>query len=143
MKVQRSDILKARRAVLLSGAMLIAMVPGSGAQAADVSPVLKAPPAPVVEPGWYFNGGFEAAGRFYIDRPPTGFGRNPGNTVETSDFLRPPQTESRAKFEQFGNIPEGAYLDWFNLNWGSKDGRYAFDLWGRNVFLGGGSNANA
>lgn len=125
----RSEILGARRAILLASTVLMAAVPISGARAADVA--LPPPAADVV--GWYFFGGLEAGGRFYIDKPPSGFGRNTGTTPATSDFLTPPQTESIAKFWKFGEIRENPLLDWFNLNFGSNDGRYAFDIWGRNA----------
>jgi len=85
--------------------------------------------------GWYFYGGLEAGGRFYIDKPPTGFGRNVGTTPATSDFLTPKQTDSIASFWRFGRIDDGPFLDWANLNFGTNDGRYAFDIWARNVGL--------
>src|SRR5215831_10078005 len=129
----RSEIFEARRAILLASTVLMAAFPISGASAADQAPVLKAPPVDVVD--WYFFGGFEAGGRFYIEKPPSGFGRNVGPTPATSDFFTPPQTHSIVRFERYGEIPQGAFLDWANLNWGTKDGRYAFDFWARSVGL--------
>jgi len=129
----RGDILEARRAILLASTVLMVAFP-IGASAADV-PVLKAPPPAEDIVGWYFYGGFEAGGRFYIDRPGNGFGRNFGPTPATSDFFTPHQVQSIAKFWEFGKIPEGPFLDWINFNWGTNDGRYAFDFWGRNVGL--------
>jgi MtrB/PioB family decaheme-associated outer membrane protein len=123
----RGEILKARRAILLAGTMSIAAVPFSAAVAADQAPVLKAPPADVVS--WYFYGGFEAGDRFYVEQPPSGFGRAPG-----PDFwLTPRTTQSIAKFEEYGKVPNGLFLDWINMQAGTTDGRYAFDFWGRNV----------
>jgi len=121
----RSEILKARRAILL--ASTIAALPISGALAADQ-------PAPVAVPevvGWYFYGGLEAGGRFVIDRPPSGFGRAP----PPDNWLTPRTSESRAKFEEYGEVSRGMFLDWFNLQTGSNDGRYAYDIWGRSVGL--------
>jgi MtrB/PioB family decaheme-associated outer membrane protein len=122
----RSEILNARRAILLAGTMSIAAVP-FGALAAD-QPVFKAPVPEVVS--WYFFGGFEAGVRF-VDEPPSGFGRAPPPV----NWLTPRTTQSRAKFEEYGEIPRGLFLDWVNLQWGTTDGRYAFDFWGRSVGL--------
>src|SRR5487761_2016395 len=121
----RIEVLKARAAILLTGAMAIVAGSSSGAWAADVSPFLKAPPP---EQGWYFNGEFEAGGRAFIQRPPSGFGYN-----ATGNFLLPTQTDSRAKFEEYGKVPPGLFLDWFYLSAGSKDGRFNFDVWGKDV----------
>ena len=77
----------------------------------------------------YFHGGFEAGGRF-VDRPPSGFGRAPNG-----DFLTPSQTQSRAKFEEYGEVRSAPMLDWINLQFGTTDGRYAVDFWGKNVGL--------
>ena len=103
------------------------LVAGSagGAGAADLKPILKAPPP---EQGWYFNGGFEAGGRWYAERPGTGFGYDPSGA-----FLLPTQTESRAKYEEYGKVPPGVFLDWINLDFGSNDGRYRFNFWGDDV----------
>jgi MtrB/PioB family decaheme-associated outer membrane protein len=132
----RSRTVEARRAILLASTVLVAAAPLSGAWAADqAAPFFKAPPPAEDVVGWYFFGGFEAGGRFFIEKPPTGFGRNVGPTPATSDFLLPHQTDSIAKLERFGEINEGPFLDWLNLNFGTKDGRYAFDIWARNVGL--------
>lgn len=124
MKV-RSEILKAQTAILLSGAMAIVVGASSAAWAADASPILKAP-AP--EQGWYAEGELEAGARAFIQRPGSGFGYGAGG-----NFLLPKQTDSRAKFEEYGRIPPGLFLDWIYLNAGSKDGRYSFNAWGKNV----------
>ena len=120
----RSESLKARRAILLAGT--VSIIPFAGVLAAD-QPVLKAPVPEVVS--WYFFGGFEAGDRFFIDRPPSGFGRAP----PPDNWLTPRTTESRAKFEEYGEVRPGPFLDWINLNAGTTDGRYAFDFWGRSV----------
>jgi MtrB/PioB family decaheme-associated outer membrane protein len=105
--------------------MLVATLPAPGALAAD-QPVFKAPAADVVT--WYFFGGFEAGVRF-VDQPPSGFGRAPA----PANWLTPLTTDSRAKFEEYGDVPRGLFLDWFNLQAGTTDGRYAIDIWGRSV----------
>jgi MtrB/PioB family decaheme-associated outer membrane protein len=123
----RGKVLDARKAILLAGTVSIAAIPGSQALAAD-QPVFKAPVPEVVS--WYFFGGFEAGVRF-VDEPPSGFGRAPPPV----NWLTPLTTQSRAKFEEYGEIPRGLFLDWFNFQAGTTDGRYAFDVWGRNVGL--------
>jgi MtrB/PioB family decaheme-associated outer membrane protein len=137
----RSEVLKARRVVGLVGAILVTPVAISGAGAADlpVSPMLQE------ATGWYFYGGLETGGRYVFDRPPSGFGTTSassgglcavgGGSAVTQCFLTASQTQSRAKFEEYGNIPNGAFLDWINLQAGTKDGKYAYDFWGRSVGL--------
>ena len=107
--------------------MVIVAGSASGVWAADIGPYLKAAPA---ETGWYYYGGLEAGARFYIDRPGSGFGRNADGS-----FLLPTQTQSRAKFEEYGKLPSGLFLDWIHLGAGSNDGRYNVDFWGDNVGL--------
>ncbi len=113
--------------MLLAGTMLAAMAPVSPTLAADV-PVVVAPAEPV---GWYFWGGMEAGGRIVLQQPPSGFGRAP----PPINWLTQKTTDSRAKFEEYGDIPSGVFLDWINLNGGTFDGRFAYDLWARNVGL--------
>src|SRR5215207_4232228 len=121
---RRRAILSGRKSRLLAG-LALAMVAISAAHAADVAEtVTPVPPALT-----YFQGGFEAGGRF-VDRPPSGFGRGPNG-----DFLTPPQTQSRAKFEEYGEVRSAPMLDWINLQFGTTDGRYAVDFWGKNVGL--------
>src|SRR6266540_6346904 len=120
----RSEVLKKRRSILLLGTILIAAVPFSGAFAAD-----QAAPAVPEWPQWYFYGGFEAGGRFFSNRPPSGFGRS----GPPDNWLTPVTTQSRAKFEEYGQVRPDAFLDWINLQAGTTDGRYAYDFWGRSV----------
>jgi MtrB/PioB family decaheme-associated outer membrane protein len=126
MKV-RSKVLKARTAALLTGTMALMVGSASGVWAADMNAIVKAP-APAADQGWYFTGDFEAGGRFYVERPPSGFGRD-----KSGNFLLPKQTDSIAKFEEYGKIPNGLFLDSFYLEMGSKDGRYNIDAWGKDV----------
>jgi MtrB/PioB family decaheme-associated outer membrane protein len=100
------------------------------ALAADVeAPILKAPPIGPVD--WYFYGGFETGARVVFDRPPSGFGR----AGPPANWLTPLTTDSRAKFEEYGKIPTAPFLDWINLQGGTVDGRFAYDIWGYNVGL--------
>ena len=124
MKV-RGDIFNARRTALLSGVFSVAIGSVTGALAAD-APVVTAVPA---EPGWYFNGGMEVGARFFIERPPSGFGRAP----PPDNWLTPRTTDSIAKFEEYGAVPRGVYLDWLRLQSGSNDGQYVVNFWARNI----------
>jgi MtrB/PioB family decaheme-associated outer membrane protein len=133
--------LHARRAILLAGSMLLAAAPLHSASAADV-PIGATTVQEAV--GWYYYGGLEAGGRFVFDRPPSGFGFTNASSggacavdaIITKCFLTASQVDSRAKFEEYGKIPQAApFLDWINLQAGTLDGRYAFDFWGRNVAL--------
>src|SRR6516225_6045090 len=124
----RSEVLKKRRSILLVGTILIAAVPFSGAFAAEKPVAAAAVPE---WPQWYFFGGLEAGDRFFGDRPGSGFGR----TGPPDNWLTPKNSQSRAKFEEYGEVRPGAFLDWINLQAGTTDGRYAFDFWGRSVGL--------
>jgi MtrB/PioB family decaheme-associated outer membrane protein len=139
----RRKVRGTRRANLLASTILAAMVVASSAWGADQeAPVFKAVPE---IPGWYYYGGFEAGGRYVFDRPPSGFGFTPassgglctvgGASVVTQCFLTASQTQSRAKFEEYGQVPTAPFLDWINLQAGTTDGRYAYDFWGRSVGL--------
>lgn len=125
MKV-RSQSLPARRAIFLAGVMLAA-VPGS-ASAADDKPVVKAPP-PAEVTGWYFTGDLEMGGRAFIQRPPTGFGRAP----PPDNWLTPRTTESRAKFEEYGEVRPGFFVDYLRLSTGTKNGVYSLDFRAKDI----------
>jgi MtrB/PioB family decaheme-associated outer membrane protein len=120
----RGDILKARRTALLC--CCVFWGGGPAAIAAD------APAAAVpAETGWYSNGGVEVGGRFFIERPPSGFGRAP----PPANWLTPSTSDSIAKFEEYGEIPRGLYWDWFRLQAGSNDGQYLTNFSGRHIGL--------
>src|SRR5262250_3403302 len=124
----RSEVLKRRRSILLLGTVLIAGFPLSGAFAAETA--APAVSAAVPEwPQWYFYGGLEAGDRIFGERPPSGFGRS----GPPDNWLTPLTTQSRAKFEEYGQVRPGAFLDWINLQAGTTDGRYAYDFWGRSI----------
>jgi MtrB/PioB family decaheme-associated outer membrane protein len=124
----RTGRLKTRRAILLASTVLAATVPFSAAYAADQeAPVVIVAPDEV--PGWYSYGGLEAGGRAVFQRPPDGFGR----ASPPANWLTARTTDSRAKFEEYGQVPSGGFLDWLNLYGGSNDGRYAYDFWARSV----------
>jgi MtrB/PioB family decaheme-associated outer membrane protein len=141
--MNRTGVLRGRRTILLAGSMLMAAGWFSGAMAADQdAPFVKAIPEIA---GWYYYGGLEAGGRYVIERPPSGFGYTNASSggactlggvpPQTRCILTPSQTESRAKFEEYGAVPSAPFLDWINLQTGTKDGKYAFDFWGRSVGL--------
>lgn len=96
--------------------------------AGSASAVWAGEKTPPVDNGWYTSGEIEAGARAFIQRPGSGFGYGSGG-----NFLLPTQTDSRAKFEEYGKIPPGLFLDLFSLDAGSKDGRYSFNVWGKNV----------
>jgi MtrB/PioB family decaheme-associated outer membrane protein len=106
---------------------MITALPLSEVRAADQAVAFIAPP----DLGWYNYGGFEAGARYYLERPPSGYGR----AAPPDNWLTPKNTDSIAKFEEYGKTPYGPFLDWINLQTGSNDGRYAFDMWGRSVGL--------
>lgn len=110
---------------MLAGAMAIVAGSASGAWGADAALITKALP---LDQGWYTNGELEAGARAFIQRPGSGFGYN-----SSGNFLLPTQTDSRAKFEEYGKIPPGLFLDWAYVTAGSNNGRYNFDLFGKNV----------
>ena len=130
----------AQCAGLIVGTMTLGMV--SPALAADSNIWTKAAPQ---ASDWYYYGALETGGRFVIDRPPSGFGTTsassnglcpvPGTGVATTCFLTPAQTQSRAKLEEYGDVLSSPFLDWINLQAGTKDGRFSFDFWARNVGL--------
>src|SRR6266545_3544223 len=122
----RSEVLKKRRSILLLGTILVAAVPFSGAFAAEKPVAAAAVPE---WPQWYFYGGLETGDRFFGDRPGSGFGKAP----PPANWLTPVTAQSRAKFEEYGQVLPGAFLDRINLQAGTTDGRYAFDFWGRSV----------
>jgi MtrB/PioB family decaheme-associated outer membrane protein len=117
MKV-RGEATSAKRVLLLSSAMLIAIAALSGARAGDSE-----------DAGWVSGGSIEAGGRIFIDRPPTGFGKVP----PPDNWLTPRTSESRANFEEYGEIPPGLFIDTFNYWAMSKNGLYAIDFWAKDI----------
>lgn len=105
---------------------MLAAISGSAARAADI-PVKAEPIVDVV--GWYFFGDLEFGGRAFIERPPSGFGRAP----PPDNWLTPRTSTSRAKFEEYGEIPPGLFLDYLHAGAGTKDGVYLFDVWAQNA----------
>jgi MtrB/PioB family decaheme-associated outer membrane protein len=117
MKV-RSDILISRKAVLLGGVMLVAMFPAASALAQNAN-----------GSDWYSNGSIEAGSNFFIQKPGNGFGKS-----STDPFwLTPNTTDSSAKMDEYGKVPRGLFLNELAINAGTKDGRFALDLWADNV----------
>ena len=88
--------------------------------------VLKAVPEVV---GWYFYGDVEVGGRAYIQKPPTGFGR----ALPPDNWLTPRTTESIAKFWEYGEIPQGLFVDHIWVGVGTRDGLYSVDVFAKDV----------
>jgi MtrB/PioB family decaheme-associated outer membrane protein len=134
MEVRKQTLID-RIAGVAAGA--IAFAAFSQAFAADTDIPVKGPVPPPAS-DWYFYGGLETGGRFVVDGPPSGFGTATPCIVggfPTTCFTTASQTQSRAKFEEYGNVPSAPFLDWINLQAGTRDGRFAFDFWGRSVGL--------
>jgi len=113
----------ARRAILLAGVAFSALSVAP-ALAADVP--LKAEPQIV---GWYFYGDVEVGGRAFIERPPSGFGRAP----PPDNWLTPRTTQSIAKFEEYGQVPQGFFVDHLWVGAGTRDGLYSIDVFAKDV----------
>jgi MtrB/PioB family decaheme-associated outer membrane protein len=126
MKV-RSDNLMSRKAALLGGALLMAMVPATAALAADQLPVKAAPIEDMS--GWYSYGTLEAGSNFFIQKPGSGFGKSATDPF----WLTPNTTDSNAKMDEYGKVPRGLFLKELGIHAGTKDGRFAFDFWADNV----------
>lgn len=126
MKV-RNNVLISHKAALLGGAMLVAMVPANSLLAAELLPVKAAPAEDLT--GWYSNGTIEAGVNIFLQKPGNGFGRSP---VEPF-WLTPTTTDSNAKMDEYGKVPRGLFLKELGIQAGSKDGRYAVDVWADNV----------
>lgn len=126
MKVQ-SDILVSRKVVLLGGAMLMAMLPAIAAMAAEQLPVKAVPTADTS--GWYSNGTIEAGSNFFIQKPGSGFGK----TSTDPFWLTPNTSDSNAKMDEYGKVPRNVFLNEVGVQAGSKDGRYAVDIWADKV----------
>jgi hypothetical protein len=79
--------------------------------------------------GWYSNGYIEAGSNYFIQKPPSGFGKSPTNPF----WLTPSTTDSRQKMDEYGKIPRSLFLNDVGINAGSRDGRVALDFWADNV----------
>jgi MtrB/PioB family decaheme-associated outer membrane protein len=129
MKV-RSDILTSRKALLLSGVILTAMLPAAAAQAQNAGGSNWYSKAAAQETGgWYSNGYIEAGSNYFIQKPPSGFGKSPTDPF----WLTPLTTDSRQKMDEYGKIPRSLFLSDVGINAGSRDGRVALDFWADNV----------
>src|ERR1017187_4292556 len=122
MKV-RHDVLASRAAALLSGAMLLAMLPATAAFAADQLPVKAAPAADLS--GWESSGTIEAGTNIWLKKPGDGYGK----TSTDPFWLTPSTTDSRAKMDEYGKVPGSVFLSEFGVQAGSRDGHYALDFW--------------
>ena len=105
--------------ILLTGALLVAPIPLSFEAVGEEQKA-----AAGQESEWEFNGDVEVGGRAFIKRPPSGYGFG-----STGVPLTAKQTDSRAKFEEYGEIKPGLFLDHAYLGLAKKDGTYTTDLW--------------
>ncbi len=67
-------------------------------------------------------GDIEAGGRYFIERP-----KDTGTTWTTPSIQRPDQ-QSIQKFEEYGEVPQGAYLERLSVGGQTKDAEYFTDL---------------
>lgn len=67
-------------------------------------------------------GNIEAGGRFFIERPPS------GGAAWVTPSIQRPQGQSIAKYEEYGNVPEGLYLERLYVGGQTKDAEYYVDL---------------
>lgn len=119
--------MKISNRVSLPCALLVAQIaiPTSAVQA---EPIKNTVPVMAMESGWYYYGEVEAGGRFFIERPPSGFGQ----AAAPQFWLTPQTSDSRAKFEEYGELRSWS-VDSVHIASGSRDGVYALDFWANNV----------
>jgi MtrB/PioB family decaheme-associated outer membrane protein len=67
-------------------------------------------------------GDIEAGGRYFIQRP------KDGGTPWLTPSIQRPDKQSIAKFEEYGAVREGAYLERLNVGGQTKDAEYFVDL---------------
>jgi MtrB/PioB family decaheme-associated outer membrane protein len=87
-----------------------------------------------VFPDWEFHGEVEAGWRAFIEGPPSGYGFGPTGVPLTAK-----QTDSRAKFEEYGAVEPGFYLEKLYFGGKAKDSSFGFDFWAKDV---GNNNQN-
>ncbi len=90
-----------------------------GALAADADMPVKAPAAAVVDTPWWTHGFIELGGRGFLNNP-----QRDGHIFQGGNSL--------AKFYEYRDLRPGPFGD-FNVAFGSKDGLYEVDAWGKNV----------
>ena len=125
--------------------LITALLVSTSAMAADQA----TPAVPIPDPAnyWDFHGDIEAGGRAFIQRPPLGpppgvFGpapTTPAQAIKSPATLANPPLDpggagvSRAKFEEYGQVSPGLYLERFYLGALSRDGVYNVDVWGKDA----------
>jgi hypothetical protein len=67
-------------------------------------------------------GNIEFGGRYFIQRP------KDGSTPWLTPSIQRPDKQSIAKFEEYGAVPEGVYLERLNIGGQTKDAQYFVDL---------------
>ncbi|HEY6860610.1 MAG TPA: MtrB/PioB family outer membrane beta-barrel protein, partial [Pseudolabrys sp.] len=112
---------------LLGGVLVTPILPMTLAAAADAGVATAAPPA--ADTGWTSTGIVEAGSNIWVEKPPSGFGKS-----STDPFwLTPNTTDSKAKMNEYGKVPDNAFLSTLGVNAWRKDGRFAVDFWADNV----------
>ena len=75
-----------------------------------------------------FHGDIVAGWNVFIKRPRSGYGFNAGGVPLTAS-----QTNSIARFERFGEVPQGPFLSGVNLGYVSADGQFLADVHARDI----------
>jgi MtrB/PioB family decaheme-associated outer membrane protein len=127
--------MKVRGKIILTGILSITVgsVGCYAAMAKDQAPVEQqaAPatwPAAIADEIAKENGGVESwgdiefGGRWFLQRPKS------GGTAWLTPGLARPDAQSMAKFEEYGKVPEGAYLERLTVGGQTKDAEYFADL---------------
>src|SRR5215472_3852123 len=129
--------------VLVSASALAIAAATFEARAADM--VVK---APVEEVGIDFHGAAEFGWNFFINRPPLVAGpctvtsvANPArvnpNGVNQTGITCPGGVnragDTRAKFEEYGKVPNGPFGDFATVSVATKNGLYFADAWAQNI----------
>ena len=76
------------------------------------------------------NGVLEAAANFFVPKAPQWLWQN---SQFPPFWLTPNTTDSIAKFDEYGKLPQGPFLEELAIHAGRKDGTFAVDMWADNV----------
>ena len=130
----REGLMTVRYKVLITG--ILSVTVGSiacySAMAQEQQPAEAAQPAQPEQPllfpqviseplGIDSWGNIEVGGRYFIAKP--------GNVVPWNDYSKPnPNKKNMAKFEEYGNVREGAYLETLQVGGQTKDSGWFADL---------------
>jgi MtrB/PioB family decaheme-associated outer membrane protein len=134
--------MKVSGGILLAGVSALALgAASSQVRAADVP--VKAP-VEVEVTGIDFHGAAEFGWNYFVNRPPNAAApctvtsvpnpaaANPGGVNPTGIFCNNGR-DTRAKFEEYGNIPRGPTFDFATVSLATKNGLYFAEAWAQNV----------